>query len=102
MWKPNRSQYTGWERSKTKARERPRLLKVVLPASHIQRIVMKQSKQLKMSNFKNIFIRPSLTKKQRDADFRLREECRTKNKAAPYGTVYLIVRGNITQVSGNV
>lgn len=59
--------------------DRPRLLKVVLPNSSTQRLLLKRSKQLSASQqHSKIYIRPSLTKEQRDSEFLLRKTLREK------------------------
>lgn len=60
---------------------RPRLIKVMMPATIFQRQVLLNCKNLKNSSlFGNFFVRPSLTKEQRDAEFLLRQECRKKTR----------------------
>ncbi|KAH7706336.1 hypothetical protein AAVH_26440 [Aphelenchoides avenae] len=60
-------------------RKRPRLLKVVFAARSMQRGVLAASRHLRMAadgQYTDVYVRPSLTKEQRDAEFKLREECR--------------------------
>jgi len=58
---------------------RPRLLKVVLPSSTIQRQLLRNSRKLaSLPAHKNTFIRPSLTKLQRDNEYNLRKEMRER------------------------
>lgn len=52
---------------------RPRLLKVILPASRFQREVIQRAPRLRFFFHKGVYIRPSLTKEERD---RRREERR--------------------------
>lgn len=76
----------------------PRLLKVVLPSSTIQHVMLTQSKLLRESKrFSKVFIRRSLTLEQRQTSFVLREQLRALQKNSPhhrfrlndeYGTLY--------------
>jgi hypothetical protein len=62
----------------------PRLLKVVLPSSTLQRFVLSKSRLLKDSNdFSDLQIRPSLTREQRQAEFELRKEKRRQMEEDP-------------------
>ncbi|XGW15061.1 hypothetical protein V3C99_000943 [Haemonchus contortus] len=45
---------------------RPRLLKVILPTSSFQRQLLSRASMLKHFSLKGIYIRPSLTKAERD------------------------------------
>ncbi|KAH7718668.1 hypothetical protein AAVH_13896 [Aphelenchoides avenae] len=59
--------------------ERPRLLKVVFATRSMQRAVLSASRHLRNdSQYAEVYVRPSLTKEQRDAEFQLREECRKR------------------------
>jgi hypothetical protein len=60
------------------SRHRPRLIKVVLPNSATQRLLLKKSKGLKNSPLNNIYIRPSLTRIQLDREYNLRQELRER------------------------
>jgi hypothetical protein len=56
---------------------RPRLLKVVFATRSMQRAVLSASRHLRSDpQYAEVYVRPSLTKEQRDAEFQLREECR--------------------------
>ncbi|KAH7711587.1 hypothetical protein AAVH_21105 [Aphelenchoides avenae] len=59
--------------------ERPRLLKVVFATRSMQRAVLSASRHLRNDpQYAEVYVRPSLTKEQRDAEFQLREECRKR------------------------
>lgn len=59
--------------------DRPRLLKVVLGSSKHQQSLLRGCGKLKTSpNFGGVFVRPSLTKEQRQEDFVLRTELRRR------------------------
>jgi hypothetical protein len=61
--------------------KRPRLLKAVLPSSTIQRQLLRNSRKLaSFPAHKNTFIRPSLTKQQRDNEYNLRKEMRERRQ----------------------
>ncbi|KAH7712409.1 hypothetical protein AAVH_20251 [Aphelenchoides avenae] len=80
-------------------RDRPRLLKVVLATRSMQRAFLAAARHLRLDpDFKDVFVRPSLTREQRDAEFRLREECRRRRDAGEKVHIY---RGLIVQ-SGNL
>lgn len=58
---------------------RPRLTKVILANTKQQKAVIMAAKKLKSSaEFRGVFIRPSLTKAERDEDYVLRKECRER------------------------
>ncbi|KAH7705616.1 hypothetical protein AAVH_27168 [Aphelenchoides avenae] len=79
-------------------RDRPRLLKVVLATRSAQRDFLAAARHLRLDpDFKDVFVRPSPTREQRVAEFRLREKCRRRRDASE--KVH-ICRGLIVQ-SGN-
>lgn len=79
-----------------------RLIKVVMPTSFFQTAALRNAKLLKQSvSFSKLFIRPSLTKEQREADFLLRQECRRKNAENSGGKKFRVVRGQIIEIMGN-
>lgn len=73
---------------------RPRLLKIVLPSSFHRDMVLKNAKKLKNSEFQGVFIRPSMTKEERDADYLLRQQLR-ELRAKKDGNYYYISKGAI-------
>lgn len=55
----------------------PRLLKIIFATSSQQRSILRDSRILRDSTtFRGVFVRPSLTKQQRDEEFNLRQELR--------------------------
>ncbi|EYC04930.1 hypothetical protein Y032_0021g309 [Ancylostoma ceylanicum] len=78
--------------------KRPRLLKVVLPTSFFQRQMLRRAHWLKSFSVRGIFVRPSLSKAERD---RMRQEralprtnCSTSLTQSPRNTV----RSDVTSV----
>lgn len=62
-------------------RSNPRLLKVILQTSGQQREVVRNAWKMKDSaRFRGIFLRPSLTKEQRDSEYNLRMELRRRRE----------------------
>lgn len=76
---------------------RARLVKIVFPTSYFQSDCLKKAKNLKSSNnFKRVFIRPSMTREQREADYLLRQRLRAANEEGKKtGQHYHIYRGDI-------
>ena len=69
---------------------RPRLVKVVLPTSIYQSQCLKFAKNLKtVSGYDGIYIRPSMTKDQLQADYELRKKLREMNKNGIPGKFFL-------------
>jgi hypothetical protein len=80
---------------------KPQFLKVVLPTSFYQSQCLKNAKTLKAApGYDGVFIRPSMTKEQRQADYELRVRLRELNKD---GISHRIFRGEIVPIknSGN-
>uniref|UniRef100_A0A914CY38 Transposase n=1 Tax=Acrobeloides nanus TaxID=290746 RepID=A0A914CY38_9BILA len=75
---------------------RSRLVKVVLPTSFYQSQCLKFAKNLKtVSGYDGIYIRPSMTKDQLQADYELRKKLREMNKN---GIKHRIYRGEIVPI----
>ena len=63
---------------------RSRLIKIVMATSSQQRVSLQQSKNLKGNNsYKGIFIRPSLTRDQREHESKLWNELKKKRADEP-------------------
>lgn len=77
--------------------DKPRLVKVVLPSSYYKSDCLKNAKKLKTSEFTGVFIRPSMTKAERDADFLLRQQLR-EAIARNDGKFYFISKGQVIGV----
>lgn len=73
----------------------PRLLKVILSHSRAQKIALSRAPSLKNSPFNGVFIRPSLTAAQREADKELRDELSRRREAGERGL--MIYRGSIIE-----
>jgi hypothetical protein len=59
------------------SRDRPRLLKVVFATRSMQRSVLSAARHLRSDQqYQDVYVRPSLTKQQRDDEYKLRVECR--------------------------
>ncbi|KIH43129.1 hypothetical protein ANCDUO_26872 [Ancylostoma duodenale] len=57
--------------------DRPRLLKLVLPTSTYQQLLLRAARKLRNSiKFQNVFIRPSLTQEERKMGYALRQQRR--------------------------
>ena len=58
--------------------QHPRPLKVLLPASAFQRTLLRHARSIRLAEarFNSVWIRPSLTKEQREQEFKLREDVR--------------------------
>jgi len=78
-----------------------RLMKVILPSSFFQTQALRSAKQLKgHAKFNGIFLRPSLTKEERDAEYQMRKQVRELNASGM--TKYRISKGKIINAgSGN-
>jgi hypothetical protein len=71
-----------------------RLIKVVLPSSSHQTLLLNKVRQLKkIPKFKQLHIRPSLNVEDRKQQFQMREECRRLNSEGPKVRIY---QGKIT------
>ena len=71
-----------------------RLIKIVLPSSSHQSLLLNRVRQLKkIPKFRQLFIRPSLNAEERKKQFEMREECRRLSKN---GTKVQIIHGKIT------
>ncbi|KAH7716355.1 RNA-directed DNA polymerase from mobile element jockey-like protein [Aphelenchoides avenae] len=80
------------------SRDRPRLLKVVLATRSMQRAVLSASRHLRNDpQYEAVYVRPSLTAEQREAEYKLRQECRRRREA---GENVRIAKGQIIQ-TGN-
>lgn len=76
---------------------RPRLIKLIFPASIHQRQAIQGQKNFRHDpQHTNIYIRPSLTPEQRKAEAELRKECRELNKD---GAKFKIFKGKIVPIS---
>nr|CDJ82952.1 unnamed protein product [Haemonchus contortus] len=60
--------------------KRPRLVKVVLPASSHWRTALANARLLRNAGFPSVFIRKSMTLEERQRDFMLRQLARDRNK----------------------
>lgn len=61
--------------------DRPRILDVVLATCSMQRAFLADARHLRLGpDFKDVFVRFSLTCEQQDADFQLREKCRRRRE----------------------
>ena len=78
-----------------------RLMKVILPSSFFQTQALRSAKQLKgHAKFNGIFLRPSLTKEERDAEYQMRKHVRELKASGM--TKYRISKGKIINAgSGN-
>ncbi|VDL75969.1 unnamed protein product [Nippostrongylus brasiliensis] len=77
---------------------RSRLVKVVLPSSTHWRIALANAHRLRSANFRDIFIRKSMTVEERRKQYELRKEAkeRTKGKSEKEWVVY---KGELRRVS---
>lgn len=86
--------------------DRPRLLKVVLATRSMQRAVLSASRHLRNDHqYANVFVRPSLTKEQRDAEYQLRKECRRRREAGERVQIYkglIVTAGNSRRQPDNL
>lgn len=58
------------------------LLKVVFATRSMQQAFLAAARHLRNdSEYKDVYVRPSLTREQRDAEYKLRQECRRRRDA---------------------
>ncbi|KIH67325.1 hypothetical protein ANCDUO_02345 [Ancylostoma duodenale] len=77
---------------------RPRLLKILLlPRSHWSS-VLASSYKLRSCGFQNIYVRRSMTSAERQREFELRQEARTRNKDVE-SKQWVVCRGELKNIS---
>ncbi|CAK5019037.1 unnamed protein product [Meloidogyne enterolobii] len=90
---------TIYRMGKQRTDNKGRPLKVIMPSSFHQRLVLARAKSLRSSpSLSNIFIRPSQTREERQKEFELRKECRERNNALKEGEPpWKIYKGKIVR-----
>lgn len=81
-----------------------RPIKVVMPTTYHQRLILSRSKSLRnISDFSGVYLRPSMTKEERQHDYELRKECRDKNSKLNVGEPpWKIFKGKIVRAFNQV